>query len=238
MKRKKHLGQTSHSGHGCKITTWLLVFTLVVTVGYAQQKPPFWTDIQNFRKQDSINFPATNAILFVGSSSFTNWKDVQTYFPGYSIINRGFGGSTLTDLIRYEKDVIFPYQPRQIVIYCGENDVASSDTIKAITVVNRFRQLFTDIRKKMPGVPVVFVSLKPSPSRWHLREKVKQVNSMIEKYLKKQKQTEFVNVWTPMLGRDGQPVKELFVEDNLHMNAKGYAIWQKQIQPALLKDKK
>ena len=96
---------------------------------------------------------------------------MQQYFPGYTIINRGFGGSTLNDLLRYEREVIFKYRPRQVVIYCGENDVASSDTITAQTVFNRFRQLFTDIRTQLPQVPVVFVSLKPSPSRWHLKDK-------------------------------------------------------------------
>jgi lysophospholipase L1-like esterase len=172
----------------------------------------------------------------VGSSSFTRWTDVKDYFPGYTIVNRGFGGSTLADVLRYEEDVIFKYNPKQIVIYCGENDVASSDTITANTVFNRFTNLFSDIRAVYPNVPVVFVSLKPSPSRWQLREKAKATNQMIEQYLGRQKNTQFIDVWKPMLGKDGKPRPELFVEDNLHMNAQGYAIWQKLIQPTLLKD--
>jgi lysophospholipase L1-like esterase len=199
-------------------------------------KPAFWNDIQQFRKQDSVQPPPSNAILFVGSSSFTKWTDVQNYFPGYTIINRGFGGSTLADVLRYEEDVIFKYNPKQIVIYCGENDIASSDTITANTVFNRFTNLFSEIRAVYPNVPVVFISLKPSPSRWHLRDKATATNDMIEKYLKKQKNADFISVWKPMLGSDGKPRQELFLEDNLHMNAKGYAIWQKLIQPALLKD--
>src|SRR5437870_5399481 len=104
--------------------------------------PPFWNDIQNFKKQDSIHFPLKNAILFICSSSFTKWTDVQDYFPGYTIINRGFGGSTLLDVIRYAYDVILPYQPKQVVIYCGENDLAASDTVSATDVVQRFKTLF------------------------------------------------------------------------------------------------
>ena len=111
--------------------------------------PPFWADIQNFKKQDSVSFPSKNAILFIGSSSFTKWKDVQDYFPGYTIINRGFGGSTLLDQIRYANDIIFPYEPKQIVIYCGENDLASSDTVTAEMVVDRFKELYKMIRNKM-----------------------------------------------------------------------------------------
>ncbi len=95
----------------------------------AQQHPAFWEEIQIFKKQDSIHFPTKHAILFVGSSSFTKWTDVQNYFPKYKIINRGFGGSSLSDVIRYADDIIFPYHPKQVVIYCGENDLAASDTL-------------------------------------------------------------------------------------------------------------
>jgi len=198
-------------------------------------KPAFWQDIQNFRKQDSIQPPPAHPILFVGSSSFTRWTDVQNYFPGYTILNRGFGGSTLADVLRYEEDVIFKYDPKQIIIYCGENDIASSDTIKAQTVVNRFQNLFSEIRAVYPNVPVLFVSLKPSPSRWNLKGKAIAVNNSIERFLKAQENAAFVNVWDAMLGPNGKPMQDLFVEDNLHMNAKGYAIWQKLLQPYLVK---
>jgi len=145
---------------------------------------PFWSDIQAFKKQDSISFPPKNAILFIGSSSFTKWTDVQDYFPGYTIINRGFGGSTLLDQIRYEKDIIFTYQPKQIVIYCGENDLASSDTVTAQTVFGRFKTLYTDIRHRFPEISIVFISLKPSPSRKHLFSKMREVNRQIKAFMR------------------------------------------------------
>src|SRR3954447_2014149 len=96
---------------------------------FAQQQAPFYREIQLFKKQDSVSFPPKDAILFVGSSSFTKWQDVQSYFPGYTIINRGFGGSVLPDVIRYANEIIIPYHPRQVVVYCGDNDLASSDTV-------------------------------------------------------------------------------------------------------------
>src|SRR6476469_6829976 len=107
---------------------FLLLSTVVFDTAIAQ---PFSEDIAVFKKQDSIHFPRRNAILFIGSSSFTKWKDVQNYFPQYPIINRGFGGLTLTDVIRYANDIIFPYHPKEIVIYCGENDFAASDSTSA-----------------------------------------------------------------------------------------------------------
>jgi lysophospholipase L1-like esterase len=217
-----------------RILTLLFVF-LSIQVIAQNAKPPFWQDIQNFRKQDSSQTLPSHPILFVGSSSFTKWTDVQNYFPGYSILNRGFGGSTLSDVLRYEEDVIFKYDPKQIVIYCGENDIASSDTITVTTVFNRFKTLLSEIRAVYPNVPLVYISMKPSPSRWQLKEKMITANNLIENFLKKQKNARFVSIWKDMLGKDGKPIPELFVEDNLHMNAKGYAIWQKRIQPVLIK---
>jgi len=197
---------------------------------------PFWNDIQNFKKQDSISFPPKNAILFIGSSSFTKWTDVQDYFPGYTIINRGFGGSTLLDLIRYENDIIFPYQPKQIVIYCGENDLASSDSVTSGMVGERFNILYNDIRNKLQDVSIVFISLKPSPSRRHLFQEMENTNAFIEAFLITQKKnTAFIDVHSKMLNEAGEPIPEIFLEDSLHMNAKGYAIWKKEIEPYLIK---
>ena len=217
-----------------KILVVLFVF-LSVNLFAQNNKPAFWNDIQQFRKLDSVQHPPSHAILFVGSSSFTKWTDVQNYFPGYTIINRGFGGSTLSDVLRYEEDVIFKYDPKQIVIYCGENDIASSDTVTAAAVANRFKTLFSEIRAVYPNVPIVYISMKPSPSRWQLKGKFIQANNLIENFLKKQNNAKFVSVWKAMLGPNGKPRQELFIEDNLHMNAKGYAIWQKLIQPQLIK---
>lgn len=213
----------------------LLGLLLSSTVLLAQeQKPAFWNDVQAFKKKDSVSFPPKNAILFIGSSSFTRWTDVQQYFPSHTIINRGFGGSTLVDVTRYADDIIFPYQPKQIVIYCGENDIASSDTVTASIALNRFKTLFQQVRSRLPDIPLLFVSFKPSPSRWQMKDRMTKANKMIRKFLKKNKNTVFVDVWEPMLGTDKKPRPELFVGDNLHMTAQGYVIWQKLMEPYLL----
>jgi len=203
--------------------------------------PPFWNDIQNFKKQDSISFPTKNAILLIGSSSFTMWKDVQDYFPGYTIVNRGFGGSTLLDQIRYANDIIFPYEPKQIVIYCGENDLASSDTVSAAMVEDRFKQLYQIIRAKSKA-PILYISMKPSPSRRHLFQKMREANQSIALFLSQSdilhsvtSKNRCIDVHQKMLTTAGEPIPELFLADSLHMNAKGYSIWKKEIEPYLIK---
>jgi lysophospholipase L1-like esterase len=218
-----------------KPAKYLLLFILVFAFKTNAQQPAFYEEIQAFKRQDSSNPPPQHAILFVGSSSFRKWTDVQSYFPDYTIINRGFGGSSLPDVIYYANDIIFPYQPKEIVIYCGENDFASSDTVSAQTVVNRFITLYGMIRAKMKDVPVVFISIKPSPSRRKYRTKMTEANRQIKAYLAMQPHTSYVDVFTLMMDQNNQPKPEIFLDDSLHMNAKGYAIWQKAIQPYLVK---
>jgi lysophospholipase L1-like esterase len=215
---------------------FLVFLFLLPAHAFAQEKQPaFWEDIQAFKKQDSIQFPGTNKILFVGSSSFTKWTDVQNYFPAYKIINRGFGGSSWTDQLRFINEIVFPYKPKQIIVYCGENDLASSDTVTAKMVFNRFTQWFNLVRKKLPNVSIVYISMKPSPSRQLLLGKMREGNTLIRNFLKTKKRTGFVDVYKEMIDDEGKPVPELFVEDNLHMNKKGYAIWQKAMEPYLMK---
>ena len=196
--------------------------------------PPFYQDIQKFKQQDSLSFPPRKAILFIGSSSFTNWKDVQDYFSTHSIVNRAFGGSSLPDVVRYVNDIVFPYQPKQIIIYCGENDLAGNDSVSAEIVFNRFKQFFLFIRSRLPNVSIGYVSMKASPSRERLWPKMREGNLLIKNYLKTKKQTVFIDVYYKMFNKNGKVMQEIFIKDNLHMNAKGYAIWQKIIEPYLL----
>lgn len=213
---------------------FLLFFLLILDFANAQNAP-FYSEIQQFKTQDSIHFPPKQAILFLGSSSFRKWEDVQKYFPDYKIINRGFGGSTIPDAIYYLDKIVFPYEPKQVVIYEGDNDLASSDKITADSVLNRFEKLFSLIRTHLPNTSIAFVSIKPSPSREKLIPEMQKANSLIKNFLKNKRKTAFIDVYHKMLNKDGTPNKSLFIEDELHMNAKGYAIWQKIIEPYLLK---
>lgn len=200
----------------------------------AQQAAPFTKEIESFKRVDSINPPPSNAILFVGSSSFKGWTNIQSYFPGYTIINRGFGGSSLTDVIRYAPDIIIPYQPKQVVIYCGENDFTAVG-VTAEIVYDRFTTLFEIIRAGLPKAHVLFVSLKPSPSRSKYIPEMVKANAMIKNYLKQYRRTGYVDVFSKMLLADGTPMPDIFKADKLHMTEAGYVIWQKEIKPYLKK---
>lgn len=206
----------------------LLTFTLIFS---QEKKPMFWEDIQNFKTLDQQSAPPSNAILLVGSSSFTKWQNVSDYFPGKIIINRGFGGSRLTDLNSYSEDLLNPYQPKQIIIYCGENDFADDAQLKADVVVDRLKVFYKKIREKFPNIQVDFISIKYSPSRENLWPQMKEANKKIAKFMKKEKNAEFIDITKIMNDANGNVRKDLFVEDMLHMTPEGYQLWTKVMNP-------
>lgn len=220
---------------------YILSFALFLGANYfslAQNPTPhvFQEEINAFAKTDSIQTPVKNSILFVGSSSFRRWNDLSNYFPGYPIINRGFGGSVLSDVIYFAKETIIKYHPKQIYIYCGENDIAASDTVTPEMVLTRFKVLYKIIRTNLnASVPVVFLSLKPSVARWNMQDRFVKANQLIQEFIATQKNIKFLDVHSAMLDADGQVYKDIFIADKLHMNAKGYQIWQKIMAPTLLK---
>lgn len=208
----------------------LLLFTITMV-----RSQPFIKEIRQFQRLDSIQAPPAKPILFIGSSSFTNWKDLASFFPGHVVLNRAFGGSSLTHLIMYAEEVIFKYDPSQIVIYCGENDLTGGPEITGDSVYQRFVRLHKLIKHRFPKVPVAYVSMKPSPSRAKYLATMREGNRLIERYIKKTPRTEYIDVHRPMLAADGRVFSHIFLSDSLHMNRKGYEIWQPIIEPYLLK---
>jgi lysophospholipase L1-like esterase len=211
----------------------LLLFVIISC--YAANAQPFINEIKAFRKTDSITTPPKNAVLLIGSSSFTKWKDVQDYFPAHTMLNRGFGGSSLTDVIYYANDVILKYNPKQIIIYCGENDIAGSSSVTADTVLERFKTLYAIIRSKFKKVPIAFISMKPSPSREKYLETMQKGNAMIKSFMEHEKKSSYIDVYSSMLDANGKILTHIFLSDKLHMNAEGYKIWQGVIAPYLVK---
>ena len=210
----------------------LILFFLLLSLAVAAQSGPevYNNDIRNFARQDSISPPAPGMILFVGSSTFTKWKDVQSYFPGHRILNRGFGGTQFSDLLYWADKVIYPYKPAQIIIYEGDNDLAAGKSPEEI--LQQAKQLRKRIAENLPGVPVIFISPKPSIARWNLKDKYIALNASLKHYAKKAKKTKFIDMWPHMLDASGQPLP-IFEKDNLHMTAEGYKIWAPVIEPYL-----
>ena len=210
------------------------VFVTLVTLHSSVFSQPFINEIKAFRKADSITAPAKDAILLIGSSSFTNWKNVATYFPNHTIINRGFGGSSLPHMTLYAEDIIFKYNPKQIIIYCGENDLTGGPSITADTVFERVKKLHQLIRSRYKKVPIAYISMKPSPSREKYLATMQKANELIKTFMEQQKKSNYIDVYNSMLDDNGKILTHIFLSDKLHMNAEGYKIWQGIIAPYLV----
>src|SRR2546423_335036 len=189
----------------------------------------FESEIRAFEDSDRINRPRPGGIVFVGSSSIRLWPDLRADFPGLNVIQRGFGGSRLDEVVRYTPRIVLPYRPALIVLYAGENDIAEDRTPEQ--VFDAYKAFVRLVRDTLPQTPIAFVSIKPSPSRWQLVDKMRVTNEMIRSYTATHPGQSFVDVFSLMIGPNGRPRSELFVSDSLHMNHKGYAIWRSVLSP-------
>ena len=188
-------------------------------------------DIQRFEAADRISPPGPGAMVFVGSSSIRMWQTLEADFPGLPVLNRGFGGSELSDVVQFANRIVVPYKPRVVVVYAGDNDLAAGET--PAQVFEDFRSLVAIVRQKVPEARIAFVAIKPSIARLTIMDKARETNQLIRDYVRGDDKLAYVDVFTPMLDANGQPRRELFLEDGLHMNAKGYAIWRDRIAPIL-----
>jgi lysophospholipase L1-like esterase len=209
----------------------LLALLLAAQAARAADPRRFAADIAAFEAADKTNPPPQNAILFIGSSSILRWKTLARDFPGHKVINRGFGGSHLADSVYYFDRIVAPYHPRMIVMYAGGNDINAGKTPEE--VFDDFKDFAGKVRAALPGTRLDYVSIGISPSRWKDLENVKETNRLIRDYIGKGDRLEFIDVFPAMLGPDGRPKPDIYVADRLHMNAKGYTIWQSIIAPYL-----
>jgi lysophospholipase L1-like esterase len=210
---------------------FVIVLAVLTLPAYAQDPAKWEDDIKAIEKRNDC-VPGKNLNLFTGSSSIARWTDINAYFPEYTVANRAFGGSQFSDLLYYIDRVAGSCKPAKIFIYEGDNDLAAGEAPEGILAEARLVREF--LAKKFPKTPVVFISAKPSPSRWQLKESYLKLNDGLKKLSKKMKYTEFADLWTPMLDKNGQVLTNIFLEDNLHMNADGYKIWQAVLKPYLV----
>ncbi len=206
-----------------------LAALLSLTIG--QTQAPFENEIRVFEAKDQASPPAPGVVEFTGSSSIRMWKSLAQDFPEYHTLNRGFGGSQIADSVRYVDRIVTPYRPKAIVFFAGSNDLAAGKSPE--TVRDDYRAFVERVRAKLPTVPIAFIAISPAPSRWNNIAKVRQANALIRAYSESTAGLRFIDVYPLMVNAIGGPRPEIFGPDNLHMNAKGYAIWKVEVDKAL-----
>ena len=186
--------------------------------------------IRQFETWDRKNSFSADAVLFVGSSSIVRWT-TREHFPTLNVINRGFGGSEISDVNHFIDRIVLPYRPRVIVFYAGDNDIASG---KSSQQVLRDYETFTKrVRATLPDTRIVFVSIKPSVSRWHLWPAMTDANRRIERFSHDDPGLLYADVATPLLASDGEPRRALLDADGLHLNDDGYKVWTRVLTPII-----
>jgi lysophospholipase L1-like esterase len=213
-----------------KYISFCLLFLLSPALFAQTNKPvsPWEKEIAAFEASDRTNPPPKHAILFVGSSTIRLWK-LQKNFPGRQVINRGFGGSQIADVNEFADRIVFPYEPRLIVFYSGDNDLQAGKSVDRVFA--DFQEFVRKVHARLPDTEIACISIKPCPSRWKNHEKVMSVNAKIAAM--HDPKLKFIDAYPLMLGADGKPRPELFLKDGLHPSAKCYQLWAGKIKPLL-----
>jgi lysophospholipase L1-like esterase len=210
------------------------IFTMLFVTARCDEprSPVRWEkNIAAFEQKLKESPVADGSILFVGSSSIRFW-DLATSFPDRATVNHGFGGSETSDSVHFFGRIVTPVAPSIIVMYAGDNDVAHGKTPAQIHA--DFLKFVALMQQNLrPDTQLHYIAIKPSLSRWNLREPMQQANNAIRKSCEGNSKLSFVDIWTPMLNEQGEPRPELFRDDELHLNEQGYALWNTVLTDSL-----
>jgi len=207
---------------------------LAIALALEAQAAPvarFEKEVARFEASDQTSMPPRDAVVFAGSSTIERWNNLQQDFPSATVIQRGIGSTRLDDWVRFAPRIVIPYHPKQIVLYAGDNDFADGQS--ADNVYRDYKDFARVVRSTLPDAEIVFVSIKPSPSRWKYRERMRRANALVKAYIRHHRKMRYVDVFNPMLGANGHPRPELFVSDSLHMTPAGYALWASILKPVV-----
>jgi len=208
---------------------YVIILLLLSFFTQGQENDGFVQEVSAIQKKYDTLWDATKeTIVFTGSSSIRFWGNLQEIFPQYQIVNSGFGGSQASDLLTYTSELVLQYQPKQVFIYEGDNDIAAGK--KAKTIKTDILDIIAKIKNQNTATKIVLIAAKPSIARWELRKKYKRLNKKFKRLSNQTNGVYYADVWEPMI--EGKEVRQdIFIADGLHMNGKGYALWFTAIKP-------
>ena len=211
-----------------------MTLTILITMLFLQTKPHDYAkwekEIAAIEKRLAENEPKLGGTAFIGSSSIRRWNLDQS-FPQRNFFNLGFGGSEVVDSTHFAPRILYPLKPETIVFYAGDNDIANKKRPKQ--VAEDMQEFVKQTRKALAGVHIIYIPIKPSPKRWQQYETQTKANRLIQQHYQGEKWFTYLDIIPPMLNEDGEPRPELYVEDDLHLSEKGYAIWNKALMKVL-----
>jgi len=199
--------------------------------------PNAWeSTIKKFETQDRLQPPAKNSIVFVGSSSFTFWSTLEQDMAPFPVINRGFGGSRMQDVMKYVTRIVLPYHPRTVILFAGTNDIGDDKPDPARQIFDGYLDFVKQIQAALPEAIVYYVAITPTPARWKFWPIAAEVNRLIQEHTQNDPNLRFIDFTEKLLGVDGKPDRSLYKFDRIHPNRKCYAIWTAAIKSRLEAD--
>lgn len=212
----------------------VLITRLLGGVEAEAQDPTRWNEAMHaFAAEDAASPPPAHSIVFTGSSSIVGWKTLPEDMTPLTVLNRGFGGSTMPEAVYWLDTLVLKYRPRTVVLYEGDNDIGQYEAT-AEDVLEGFKTFVSRLHGELPEARVYFLAIKPSVLRWSMWSEMRRGNDLIRAFCETRPQLHFIDVATPLLDGQGKPRAELFEADDLHLNAKGYDLWASIVRPILL----
>ena len=236
MKRKKFLRYLLFIG--AALLVLVIIYGLWMTKEYRKfhsNDPLVWKkEIREFKKIDEKTTYPANSVLFVGSSSIRFWNSLAEDMAPIPVIQRGFGGSKIGDILYWTPDIILSHNVNKIVVFVGTNDLAdqNNDGYPA-DIAMKVEELEQHVHQYLPNTVIYYISITPTPDRWNVWHKADETNKLIKAYAEKTPNLEFLDFTEEFLLPDGTPNSDLFRIDGLHLNEEGYAIWTKRLKPLL-----
>ena len=208
-----------------------LLLAIHPSTGAPQTDSGRWQkELEAFAREDQERSPKEGGIVFVGSSSIRLWE-VERFLPGLGVVNRGFGGSEMSDVLEHLDRLVLVHRPRMVVLYAGDNDIAAGEDPAQVS--EEFAELARRLHQSLPDTRLVYLSIKPSLARWQLFPQMQQANAAIERYCRRHDRCQFVDVSRVMLNDEGKPRADLFADDGLHLSQPGYRLWSDLVRPLL-----
>jgi len=202
--------------------------------GTAHDYAKWEKEIAAYERMDRTNPPPKGAVLFTGSSTIRKWTTLAEDLPGWRVLNRGFGGSEIADATYFAPRLIFPCQPRMVVLRAGGNDLHNGKSVEEVFA--DYKEFAGTVHAALPGAQIVYLALSPSVARWEQHEKEKALNQLVEQYSQQAPYLKYIEDYDVSLGPDGKARPELFVADKLHFNAAGYQLLAARVRAFLARN--
>ena len=210
-----------------------ILYLILIFSFSAKSQMNFKSEVNAIQEKNKHLIKTENKhVVFTGSSSIRIWENLFEIFKDSTIVNTGFGGSKASDLLYYIDELVINFNPKKVVIYEGDNDINSGQEINFI--YKNILKIIERIKDKNDKIKIILISAKPSISRWHLRDKYIQLNQKYRELANKSDFIEFADTWSVMI-ENGVLKKDIFIEDGLHLNEKGYEIWEKTLKKVFYK---